>query len=47
MNREGWGWHPLKGNLKGHWAVNVSAKLEISIHLSPEFFAKAQLQCDL
>ncbi|MGC1362725.1 MAG: type II toxin-antitoxin system RelE/ParE family toxin [Silvibacterium sp.] len=24
MNREGWGWHPLKGNLKDRWAVTVN-----------------------
>ena len=24
MNRPGWGWHPLKGNRAGHWAVSVS-----------------------
>lgn len=23
-NREGWGWHPLKGKLKGHRAVTVN-----------------------
>lgn len=24
MNRPGWRFHPLQGNLKGHYAVNVS-----------------------
>jgi proteic killer suppression protein len=24
MNRPGWDWHPLKGDLKGHWSVSVS-----------------------
>jgi proteic killer suppression protein len=24
MNVPGWHWHPLKGNLKGHWSVQVS-----------------------
>jgi proteic killer suppression protein len=24
MNRPGWDWHPLKGELKGHWAVTVN-----------------------
>jgi proteic killer suppression protein len=24
MNVPGWGLHPLKGNLAGHWAVEVS-----------------------
>jgi proteic killer suppression protein len=23
MNRDGWDWHPLKGDLKGHWSVRV------------------------
>lgn len=21
MDRDGWGWHPLKGDLAGHWSV--------------------------
>lgn len=24
MNLPGWDWHPLVGNLTGHWAVTVS-----------------------
>lgn len=24
MNREGWDWHRLKGNLKDHWSVSVN-----------------------
>jgi proteic killer suppression protein len=24
MNRPGWGWHPLKGSLSGHWSVSVN-----------------------
>jgi len=24
MNRSGWDWHPLKGELKGHWSVKVN-----------------------
>lgn len=27
MNREGWGWHPLKGDLKDRWAVNGNWRL--------------------
>jgi toxin HigB-1 len=23
MNRQEWNWHPLSGDLKGHWAVKV------------------------
>jgi proteic killer suppression protein len=24
MNRNGWDWHSLKGDLKGHWSVSVN-----------------------
>jgi proteic killer suppression protein len=24
MDRAGWDWHSLKGDLKGHWAVAVN-----------------------
>ena len=24
MNRAGWDWHPLTGDLKGHWSVSVN-----------------------
>jgi toxin HigB-1 len=24
MNRPGWDWHTLKGNLSGHWSVSVN-----------------------
>jgi toxin HigB-1 len=24
MNRDGWDWHPLKGDLKGDWSVTVN-----------------------
>ena len=24
MKRDGWDWHPLKGDLKGHWSVKVN-----------------------
>jgi len=24
MNRPGWGWHPLAGGLRQHWAVSVN-----------------------
>jgi proteic killer suppression protein len=30
MNRAGWGWHPLKGNLKGHWAVTVNGNWRLT-----------------
>jgi proteic killer suppression protein len=25
MNRDGWDWHPLKGDLRYHWSVRVNA----------------------
>ena len=24
MNRPGWDWHPLQGDLAGHWSVSVN-----------------------
>jgi toxin HigB-1 len=30
MNREGWNWHPLKGDLKNHWAVTVSGNWRLT-----------------
>jgi proteic killer suppression protein len=30
MNREGWDWHPLKGELKEHWAVSVSGNWRLT-----------------
>jgi proteic killer suppression protein len=30
MNREGWGWHPLAGSLKGHWSVKVSGNWRLT-----------------
>jgi proteic killer suppression protein len=30
MNRDGCGWHPLKGDLKGHWSVSVSGNWRLT-----------------
>ena len=30
MNRAGWDWHPLKGDLKGHWSVSVSGNWRLT-----------------
>ena len=30
MNLPGWGLHPLKGNLKGHWSVRVSGNWRLT-----------------
>src|SRR5664280_3085005 len=30
LDREGWGWHPLKANLRGHWAVTVSGNWRLT-----------------
>jgi proteic killer suppression protein len=36
MNRDGWGWHPLKGNLRGHWAVAVSGNWRLTFSFDGE-----------
>ncbi|WVN42796.1 type II toxin-antitoxin system RelE/ParE family toxin [beta proteobacterium MWH-UniP1] len=30
MNRPGWGLHPLRGNLAGHWSVNVNGNWRLT-----------------
>jgi toxin HigB-1 len=30
MNRPGWGWHPLKGDLCGHWSVSVNGNWRLT-----------------
>ena len=30
MNREGWNWHALKGDLKGHWSVKVNGNWRLT-----------------
>lgn len=30
MNRDGWDWHPLKGDLQGHFAVSVSGNWRLT-----------------
>ncbi len=30
MNRDGWNWHPLKGDLKDHWSVSVSGNWRLT-----------------
>lgn len=30
MNRPGWDWLPLKGNLSGHWSVSVNDNWRLS-----------------
>jgi proteic killer suppression protein len=36
MNREGWNWHPLKGNLIGHWSVSVSGNWRLTFGFEGE-----------
>jgi proteic killer suppression protein len=36
MNRSGWDWHPLKGDLKGHWAVTVSRNWRLTFTFEDE-----------
>ena len=31
MDRDGWGWHALKGNLKGQWAVTVNGNWRLTV----------------
>jgi addiction module HigA family antidote len=33
MNRGGWDWHPLKGDLTGHWSVSVSGNWRLTLQL--------------
>jgi proteic killer suppression protein len=30
MNRGGWDWHPLKGDLKGHWSVSANGNWRLT-----------------
>jgi toxin HigB-1 len=30
MNRPGWDWHALKGNLSGHWSVSVNGNWRLT-----------------
>lgn len=30
MNRPGWDWHPLKGDLKGHWSVSANGNWRLT-----------------
>jgi proteic killer suppression protein len=36
MNRPGWDWHPLKGDLKSHWAVTVSRNWRLTFSFEGE-----------
>jgi len=36
MNRAGWDWHPLKGNLKNHWAVTVNGNWRLTFAFEGE-----------
>jgi proteic killer suppression protein len=36
MNRPGWDWHPLKGDLKGHWAVTVNRNWRLTFRFEGE-----------
>ncbi len=30
MNRPGWDWHALKGDLSGHWSVGVNGNWHLT-----------------
>lgn len=36
MKRDGWDWHPLKGDLKGHWSVSVSGNWRLTFSFENE-----------
>jgi len=36
MNALGWGLHPLRGNLEGHWAVKVSGNWRLTFAFEGE-----------
>lgn len=36
MNRAGGDWHPLKGELKGHWSVSVSGNWRLTFTFEGE-----------
>lgn len=36
MKRDGWDWHPLRGDLKGHWAVSVSGNWRLIFSFESE-----------
>lgn len=36
MKRDGWEWHALKGDLKGHWAVSVSGNWRLTFSFDGE-----------
>ena len=36
MNRDGWGWHPLKGDLRGHWSVSVNGNWRLTFTFEGE-----------
>jgi proteic killer suppression protein len=36
MKRNGWGWHPLKGDLNGYWSVSVSGNWRLTFAFEGE-----------
>lgn len=36
MNRDGWNWRKLKGDLKGHWSVSVSGNWRLTFTFEGE-----------
>ena len=36
MKHDGWDWHPLRGDLKGHWAVSVSGNWRLTFSFEGE-----------
>jgi toxin HigB-1 len=36
MNRPGWDWHPLKGDLRRHWSVTVNRNWRLTFRFEGE-----------
>ena len=36
MKRDGWDWHTLKGDLKGHWFVKVNGNWRLTFTFEGE-----------
>ena len=44
MNLPGWGWHPLSGELAGHWAVKVSRNWRLTYSFATHWKVAAEYQ---
>jgi proteic killer suppression protein len=44
MNRPGWGWHPLKGDLSGNWSVSVNDNWRVTFTFENGYAVLADYQ---